>query len=464
MSKKRTVDAFRLSAAQVAFLDRGKGITSPNVQAAVEEIMEKLSEADHSHRGEGENSVQLGPDASAYADSSISLGHGAFTIPEAQRSVALGADSGAFGESSVAIGDGANSLTHNGVAIGAGASTTDEDARDAISIGTSAIASSGHATAIGANAQATLSHSLAIGVYSQSNEEYAIAIGTEAQANSANSVSVGREAQANADDSVTVGYGARANVPKTVVIGRYAESNAESGIAMGDSAMANSEASIAIGNNTMTYGGENIALGKGAEAYSERSVAIGSGSLAYGDNSVALGPGAFAEEANTIVLGTAEHVVIIPGNLDVLGRIIGGVTWFGPSDDVIAEIDNPIEVEWDEESSPPLFTEKQLTLKNPGRYRIKGTIYADEGSKATLSILDNTSGNPERIADLVTTTGQENFSVDFYWDINVNTTLTFRLDASPLPGGEIVESGVVRVTQVKVCGAKIDIENGVVGW
>lgn len=457
MSEKRITDAFRLSAAQVAFSDRGRGITAPNVQAAIEEIMEK---ADHLHRGEGENSVQLGPDSIARADSSITLGHGAFTIPEAQRSVALGANSGAFGESSVAIGDGAISLTHNGVAIGARASTTEEDARDAISIGTSANASSDHATAIGTSAQATRSHSLAIGVYSQSNDEHAIAIGTEAQANSANSVSIGREAQGNADDSVTVGYGARANVPKTVVIGHYAESNAESGIAIGDSSMANSEASIAIGNNTMTYGGENVALGKGAQAYSERSVAIGSGSLAYGDNSVALGPGAFAEEANTIVLGTAEHVVIIPGNLDVLGRIIGGVTWFGPSDDVIAEIDNPIEVEWDEESSPPLFTEKQLTLKNPGRYRIKGTIYAEEGSRARLDIWENN----ERIADTIYTDSQTNFSVDFYRDIGINTTLTFRLDAVPLPGGEIVESGVVRVTQVKVCGSKIDIGNGVVGW
>src|SRR5690606_22567907 len=109
MTEKRAVDAFRLSAAQVSFSDRGRGITAPNVQAAIEEIMVKIDEADHSHQGEGENSVQLGPGARAYADSSISLGHGAFTIPEAQRSVALGADSGAFGESSVAIGDGANS-------------------------------------------------------------------------------------------------------------------------------------------------------------------------------------------------------------------------------------------------------------------------------------------------------------------------------------------------------------------
>lgn len=456
MSEKRITDAFRLSAAQVSFSDRGKGITSPNVQAAIEEMQEKLENiGDHLHRGEGENSVQLGPDSIALADSSIALGHNALARKDdeynAENSVAIGASAGAHGESSVAIGDRADAIGNNDIAIGKTATAYGiEGEGDAIAIGNWTFADS-RSIAIGSEALATRPYAIAIGAeWCQANDEHAIAMGTEAQANMPNTISIGGFSQANWNNAVA--------------IGPFTESNDEGAIALGDSAMAHSEASISIGQNTMTWGGENIAIGKDAEAYSERSVAIGSGALALDDNSVAIGPGAIAEETNTIVLGTAEHVVIIPGNLDVLGRIIGGVTWFGPSDDVIAEIDNPIEVEWDEESSPPLFTEKQLTLKNPGRYRIKGTIYADEGSKATLSILDNTSGNPERIADLVVTTDQENFSVDFYWDIGVNTTLTFRLDASPLPGGEIVESGVVRVTQVKVCGAKIDIGNGVVGW
>src|SRR5690606_7302907 len=207
MPKNKVFDSFRPYAAQIIFVDRGKGISAPNLQAAIEEIQERLATIDdHLHKGEGENSVKIGLDSFAHGDSSIALGHSAFTLDEAERSVSLGAGSGAYGASSVAIGDGAS---------------------------------------------------------------------------------------------------------------------------------------------------------------------------AVGDGAVAIGPGAFADADNIIVLGTTGHTVIIPGNLNVrnlnaLGRITGSLTWISPSDDVIAEINNPIEVEWDEWSSPPLYTEKQLTLKNPGRYRIKG--------------------------------------------------------------------------------------------
>src|SRR5690606_15407787 len=122
MPKNKVFDSFRPYAAQIIFVDRGKGISAPNLQAAIEEIQERLATIDdHLHRGEGENSVQIGLDSLAYGDSSIALGHDAFTSEEAERSVSLGAGSGAYGASSVAIGDGASAVGAGAVAIGPGA-------------------------------------------------------------------------------------------------------------------------------------------------------------------------------------------------------------------------------------------------------------------------------------------------------------------------------------------------------
>src|SRR5690606_27216141 len=113
---------------------RGKGISAPNLQAAIEEIQERLVTIDdHLHKGEGENSVKIGLDSFAHGDSSIALGHGAFTLDEAERSVSLGAGSGAYGSSSVAIGDGASAVGDGAVAIGPGAFA---DADNIIVLGT----------------------------------------------------------------------------------------------------------------------------------------------------------------------------------------------------------------------------------------------------------------------------------------------------------------------------------------
>src|SRR5690606_21801005 len=275
MPKNKIFDSFRPYAAQIIFVDRGKGITAPNLQAAIEEIQERLDKIDdHLHRGEGENSVQIGPDSVAYGDSSIALGHVAITSEESERSVSLGANAGAYGASSVAIGDAA-------LAVGAGA--------------------------------------------------------------------------------------------------------------------------------------------------------------------VAIGPGAYADADNIIALGNNGHTVIIPGNLNVLGKITSGVksnvSWIGPSDDVIAEIQTPIEVT--DPSGGQI--EKHLTLKNPGRYRIKGLIYV-VGESATLDILEN--GEP--IVNTVSTTGQNDFSVDFNRDIGLMTTLTFRLVVKPLSAIGLPAFG--SVSQIRVCG------------
>lgn len=447
MAENRTVDTFKPNASQIVLVDRGKGISAPNVQAAIEDLHEKLNKIDdHLHKGEGQNSVQIGPDTIAYGDWSI----------------ALGARSGAHGQSSVTLGDGANSFTDFGIAIGASATNYDEDgnARDAIAIGTNTYVKN-QAVGIGASAQAIGSQSLAIGVGSQSIQNHAVAIGTSSMANSANTVSIGREAQANNDDAVAIGYRANANASKTVAIGHNAESNAASGIALGDGAQANSEASIAIGKETVTWGGGNVALGKSAMAVSENAVAIGSGASAQGSNAVAVGPGASADTDNTIVLGTPEHKVVVPGNLDVLGGVLRGVrsyvSWMGPTDDVIAELPNPLIAE---EEAPPTqaITSKELVLKNPGRYRIKGFIYAENGGYAALTIWKD----DELIAGPVSTWDQREFSVDLSREIGMNTTLRFQLNVLPPPDGSFPARG--GVTQIRICGAPVDIGSGVIAW
>lgn len=444
MEQDKKIDTFKpYDATQISFLNRGKGINAPDVQAAIEEVYDRVSEGDHLHRGRGENSVRLGPGSSADAESSVAIGDSAYTAgDQAVGSVALGARSGAHGERSVAIGDGANSFVENGIAIGASATNHDnnEDARDAISIGTNAYARN-QAVGIGASAQAIGSHSLAIGVESQSTRN--------------NTVSIGRETQANADDSVAIGYKASANTPKTVAIGYNSQSNGPSGIALGDSAEANAEASIAIGKETVTWGGGNVALGKSAIAVAENAVAIGSGASAQAPNAVAIGPGAIANEDNTIVLGTPEHKVVVPGNLTVQGMVTGSVTWIGPSDNIIAEIQNPIIAERGTVGSS---VQKQLTLKNPGRYRIKGVLTVEKGTSASLTIWEN----EEQITDPISTTGQRSFSVDFNRDIGINTTLTVSLVVVPGPGSGGELEARASVSQIRICGTATDIGTGVV--
>lgn len=463
--KRRRIDDFRpYSAEEIAFLNRCKDIETPDVQSAIEEVAgrvgevasrleeitsrvdeteNRLDEYDPLHQGKGANSVKLGPSSEAYGDSSVAFGHGTITIPDAMRSVALGPGSIAHSESSVAIGTDANSYNNNGIAIGTGAATSDwDDGGDGISIGSYTFARN-RAIAIGLNAEANSPETIAIGADSGANSEHTIAIGTETTA--------------NAKNSVAVGYGAAANWQNSVAIGPNAEAAGISGIALGDGAQAINEAAIAIGSETTTAGGENIALGKGATALDERSVAIGSGAFVRGSNSVVIGPGATVNADNTIVLGTPEHTVIIPGDLEVLGGVKSAVSWIAPSDDVIAEVNKPIEAEWGISDSTGV-TEKPLTLRNPGRYRIKGYISSGAGSKATLDILEN--NNP--IVNPVITDTAENFSVDFTRDIGVNTTLIFRLTVTPTVAGGQYASG--QVSQIRICGTETDIGDGVVAW
>src|SRR5690606_25659688 len=114
---KRRIDDFRpYTAKQIAFLNRGKGIDVPDVQSAIEEVksmMDKIDvpnvqaaieelrarveelramidEIDHLHQGDGENSIQLGPNSKASADYSITIGSSAYTDSEARRSIVLG--------------------------------------------------------------------------------------------------------------------------------------------------------------------------------------------------------------------------------------------------------------------------------------------------------------------------------------------------------------------------------------
>src|SRR5690606_24954787 len=115
---KRRIDDFRpYTAKQIAFLNRGKGIDVPDDQSAIEEVKSMMDEIDHLHRGEGENSIQLGPNSKASADYSIAIGSSAYTHEEARRSIVLGRGT-VNTESSVAIGDSAYVNAVNGVAIG----------------------------------------------------------------------------------------------------------------------------------------------------------------------------------------------------------------------------------------------------------------------------------------------------------------------------------------------------------
>src|SRR5690606_28415716 len=129
------------------------------------------------------------------------------------------------------------------------------------------------------------------------------------------------------------------------------------------------------GREASTGGQHSIAIGREAIVGlgANYAVAIGSGARVdlAANNAVAIGPGAIANEANTIVLGTSDHVVIIPGNLKVLGdlQVLGGaktsLSWIAPSDDIIAEIPTPIVARADDKAEG--LEERSLTLRNPGR-------------------------------------------------------------------------------------------------
>src|SRR5690606_1958694 len=211
---------------------------------------------------------------------------------------------------------------------------------------------------------------------------------------------------------------------------------------------------IAIGSGAKTgsFEGGNIAIGQGAIAYFERSIAIGSGAEARANNAVALGPGAIANEINTIVIGTPDHVVIIPGQLRTLG-LKSTITWMAPSDNIIQEITSPIHAN-------DGITQRTLILRNPGRYRIKGQIFADVNSWAKLDILVN---DEPIVEPVFVSESSANFSVDFTRDIGVNTTVVFRLEVDRISGDEPIPSAG-RVGPIQICGTEADIGSGVIGW
>src|SRR5690606_30889207 len=234
----------------------------------------------------------------------------------------------------------------------------------------------------------------------------------------------------------------------------------ENSVKIGLDSFAFGDSSIALGHGAITSeeSERSVSLGADSQAYGASSVAIGDGALAVGAGAVAIGPGAYADADSIIALGNNGHTVIIPGILEVLSWIKGVVLWVGPSDHVIAEIPNPIEAEGENPLSAGRAV-KYLTLKNPGRYRIKGVIYLESGSNAALAVWKD----EELIAGPVyaySHTPQRDFSIDFTQEIDMNTTLTFTLDVLPASGATIPPKG--GVSQIRICGSPADNGGGVI--
>lgn len=254
----------------------------------------------------GEDSVDIGTDASSAGNTSLALGKGATVENDSDGSyqavvksddIAIGTDaktsasdfSTAIGKGSsvtqstdaLAVGSGAKVTTSkNAMAFGKGADA--ESAADSIAMGTSAKTISADTIAIGQSTSATGANSVVIGKGATTTSEGGNAIGSSSTA-SGNSTAIGQSATANNYNAVAIGNGATANADKSIALGYQAGVGTSEG--KGEPQNAGSLIAIGTSAGNNVSGMQNVAIGEsaGSNVKSSYNIAIGT-QAGYGIN------------------------------------------------------------------------------------------------------------------------------------------------------------------------------------
>lgn len=245
----------------------------------------------------------VGTGATVEATRGTALGHGALVTTA--NSVAIGAGSVANEEGTVSFGTIGNErrLTN----VSAGLAET-----DAVNLGQlNALQANFYITAIAAQQQinnalsrtdyiavnsgegsvrprATGRNALAIGSGAVADSDAAVAIGEGAQATEGKAVSIGAGNVAAGNGAVAIGDPNLATGTGAVAIGKDNTATGDGAVALGNASTASGAGGVAIGNQA-NAGDSSIAIGNGAEAGLAGSVAIGNGAQASRENEVALG-------------------------------------------------------------------------------------------------------------------------------------------------------------------------------
>ena len=226
--------------------------------------------------GGGMNSVSIGNEANARANSSIALGDGATVTNDASKGNILSANG-------VAIGTDSKTSSDNGTAIGFNAHVT-YGSSNAIAIGTSSSATKENSIAVGTGATASLTNALALGISANAGNFDTIAIGRNSNSGGGASIAIGSASSATSNNVIAIGNAANSTTKYSISIGDAAGTGM-----IADGANVNGT-HIAIGKSSgqNVNGSENISLGTGAGSNVKGSynIAIGSGAGDYiGDSS-----------------------------------------------------------------------------------------------------------------------------------------------------------------------------------
>lgn len=287
----------------------------------------------------------VGTGSTVEANRGTALGHGALVTTT--NSVAIGAGSVANEANTVSIGTIGNErrLTN----VSAGLAET-----DAVNLGQfNALQTSFANAAIAAQQQ--INGALARTEYIEINSgegsvkpratgRNALAIGSGAIADSNSAVAIGEGAQATEGKAVSIGAGNFAAGNGAVAIGDPNFATGIGAVAIGADNVATGDGAVALGNASTVSGIGGVAIGNQANA-GNASIAIGNGAGASPAGSVAIGNGAQAIRDNEVALGNSGSTYTFAGlaqsgegppvppkftEVDALGRVTSSSV--GPQD------------------------------------------------------------------------------------------------------------------------------------
>ncbi len=303
------------------------------------------------HGASAEDSMALGPNASAAGDRSTVIGERVHSDEGAKSSVVIGSDVDGLGFNSTTIGNsGSEARDESGIAIGTNVLSRDENsivigrdsytngqgtdgpsdnsvvvgtgssstATEGIVIGKSSLVNAERGIAQGSNAKATAADAIAQGTESRASGTSAIAQGTESSASGTNAIAQGTDTIASATNAQASGTGASARASSGVAIGTGSQSGlitstAEeeerniNSIAIGNSALAKYENALAVGVDAQATEENALALGTAAQANKARAIAQGHEAMASAEQAMAMGAGANASAQDAIAQGAGSE-------------------------------------------------------------------------------------------------------------------------------------------------------------
>jgi hypothetical protein len=255
----------------------------------------------------------VGTDAVVKASRGVALGHGALVTTA--NSVAIGTGSVANEDNSVSFGTIGHERRLTNVA--AGINTTDAVNMSQFNALSSLVYSGAIATQQQINNAVARTDYIEINsgegsVKPRATGRNAIAIGSGAVADSASAVAMGDGAQATGGKSVAIGAGNLASGDGAVAIGDPNSASGTGAVAMGKDNVATGDGAVALGNTSSAQGDGSVAIGNQANAGAS-SIAIGNGAQAGPAGSVAIGNGAQATRYDEVALGSSRSSYTFAG-------------------------------------------------------------------------------------------------------------------------------------------------------